>query len=89
MESKTTTLLPNVGFASPADVDIVGASDLEALAVLRSLAREYSVVELQISDCGCHRVELWVEGAKIAEEDKDLGMCVENLRKRINGTKTE
>jgi hypothetical protein len=58
----------------------VGMNDLDALA---HLARRYCVVTLTVSDCGCHTVELFVEGQKICEEDKDLSAVIENVRRRI------
>lgn len=60
-------------------------TDPEALAALRALAKRYTVVELTIADCGCHAVTLFVNGNKIIEEDKDLGVVVENVLKKLKG----
>lgn len=58
-------------------------TDASALAALCDLARRYTYVRHEIADCGCHTVTLFVDGVKITEEDKDLGVCVENVLQKI------
>lgn len=58
-------------------------ADILALHTLRALARQYQAVWVTISDCGCCTVELYINGAKIIEEDKSLAVAVGQVLERI------
>jgi hypothetical protein len=55
--------------------------DSEAIALLRDLARRYCAVSVTFADCGCCTVELFADGAKVIEEDKDLLTATRNAEK--------
>jgi hypothetical protein len=56
-------------------------TDAEAIALLRDLARRYCAVSVTFADCGCCTVELFADGAKVIEEDKDLLTATRNAEK--------
>lgn len=70
----------NPNKASPAET--IQAEAL-ALHILRQLAKKYVAVQLTIADCGCHTIELFADGEKICEEDKDLSVAVAAIVERL------
>ena len=44
----------------------------DPLPLWQSLAQRYQAVEVTLADCGCFCVQLFANGFKICEEDKDL-----------------
>jgi hypothetical protein len=59
-------------------------TDAEAIALLRDLARRYCAVSVTFADCGCCTVELFADGAKVIEEDKDLLTAARNAERIAN-----
>jgi hypothetical protein len=56
-------------------------SDAQAVAILRDLARRYCAVTVTFADCGCCAVELFADGTKVLEEDRDLLTAARNAER--------